>query len=82
MYIVKTEPGDFEAVHTALTEGGLKAESAEITKIAKDTIEVDEVNAKSVLGFIEALEDNDDVQNAYSNFNISSDVLKKLSEES
>jgi YebC/PmpR family DNA-binding regulatory protein len=81
LYIIKTAPNDFEAVNTALTEGNLTPVSAEVTKIAKDSVDVSEDNAKSVLGLIEALEDNDDVQNAYSNFNVSDDILKKLAEE-
>ena len=80
-YAIKTSMQDFESVKTALVEAGLKPDSAELTMVPKITVEVEEGNAKSVLRLIETLEDHDDVQHAYSNFNISDSILKKIAEE-
>lgn len=80
-YVIKTDPQEFDKVKQAITDGGLKPDSAELTMTAKNTVEVEAGNAKSVLKLMEALEDHDDVQNAYSNFNIPEDILKKLAEE-
>lgn len=79
-YEVKTSPHDFEKVKEALVKAGLKPDSAEVTMIPKNTVEVDEAHAKSVLNLMEALEDNDDVQHAYANFNIAESILKKFAE--
>ena len=81
VYSVKTVPHDFEVVKAAIEEAGLKLESAELSMVPKNTVEVEEGNAKSILKLIETLEDNDDVQNVYSNFNIPDEVLKKLAGE-
>jgi len=70
IYEIKCDPKDFEAVKQAVTDAGLKAESAQLTMVPKNTVEVAEENAKGVLRLIETLEDHDDVKCAYSNFNI------------
>ena len=51
-------------------------EQAELTRIPKNTIRVDGAEAKKVLNLMEALEDNDDVQNVYANFDISEEYLE------
>lgn len=79
-YEIKTSPHDFEKVKEALVKAGLKPDSAEVTMIPKNTVDVDEAHAKSVLNLMEALEDNDDVQHAYANFNIAENILKKFAE--
>jgi len=81
-YEIKTAPHDFDKVKDSLVKAGLKPDSAEITMIPKNTVEVDESHAKSVLNLMEALEDNDDVQHAYANFNIAEAILKKFAEAS
>src|SRR5437867_8704364 len=68
-YEVITDPHQFEAVHKALEN--LKPQSAEIAQLPTSTVPVtDERTARAVLELIEALEDNDDVQNVYSNEDI------------
>lgn len=72
------EPSQFGAVSDALTAAGLKAETAEITMLPDSTMPVeDPEKAKQLMAFIEALEELDDVQNVYANFDISDDVLAK-----
>jgi YebC/PmpR family DNA-binding regulatory protein len=80
-FVIKTDPQNFESIKQAILDANLKPDSAEITMVPKNTVEVEEGNAKSILKLVETLEDHDDVQNAYSNFNISEAILKKLAEE-
>jgi YebC/PmpR family DNA-binding regulatory protein len=75
---IKTLPQDFEAVKQALEDKSIKVESAELTMIPKSTIKVSEDKARQILALVDAMEDNDDVQNVYSNFDIPEDILKKL----
>src|SRR5712671_5521510 len=73
-YEVITDPNQFEAVHKALEK--IKPQSAEIAQLPTTTVPVaDEKTARAVLELIEALEDNDDVQNVYSNEDIPDAIL-------
>jgi transcriptional/translational regulatory protein YebC/TACO1 len=73
---VTTEPGDFMAVRRALEEGGVGYASAELTMVPKSTVEVSEKEARQMLRLIDELEDNDDVQDVYANFDISEEILE------
>lgn len=76
---VSTEPNDFEKVKKAITDAGIPAESAEVTKIAANSVKItDLAAAKALLGLIENLEDHDDVQNVYSNLDIPDSLLQEL----
>lgn len=75
---VVCEPTALEDVKEALKAKGWEWESADVTMIAKETVAVDESNAKQVLALMEALEDHDDVQNVYCNFDISDELMQKL----
>jgi len=59
----------------ALEKSGLKAESAQLTLIPKTTIKVEGSAAGNVLRVVEALEEHDDVQNVYANFDISDEDM-------
>ncbi len=77
--IVTTDPGDLEAVRLALSAAGYEAESAELSMEPTTTVQVsDEKSAKAVLQFMERLEDLDDVQNVYANFDIPADLMERL----
>ncbi|MFH1753258.1 MAG: YebC/PmpR family DNA-binding transcriptional regulator [Candidatus Omnitrophota bacterium] len=78
---IKTLPQDFERLKLALEKKSIAVASAEITMIPKSTIKVAEDKAKQVLSLIDALEDNDDVQNVYANFDIPHEILEKLESE-
>ena len=67
---VLTSPDDFENVVQALENAGYEYESAEITKITENMVSLDEEKTKKAVRLIDALEDNDDVQNVYSNLSI------------
>ncbi|MGH2417254.1 MAG: YebC/PmpR family DNA-binding transcriptional regulator [Candidatus Limnocylindria bacterium] len=77
--VVTTEPADLETVRRALAEGGYESDSAELSMEPTTKVEIaDEKTAKQVLVFMERLEDLDDVQNVYANFDIPSDLMEQL----
>jgi YebC/PmpR family DNA-binding regulatory protein len=71
-------PGAFQAVREALEAAGLEVFSAEISMVPQSSIPVDGGEAKQVLNLIEALEDLEDVQNVYANFDIPEEVMASL----
>jgi len=73
-----TAPEDFAAVKEAVEKAGLPVESAEITMLPKTYVVLDEKAADQMVRLIDALEDNDDVQNVYANFDIPDDVAEKI----
>ena len=75
---VMTEFEDFLTVKDALIAADLKPASAEITMLPSTTVSIDKGNAEKVIGLVDMLEDLDDVQNVYSNADISDDVLEQL----
>ncbi|MFQ5736408.1 MAG: YebC/PmpR family DNA-binding transcriptional regulator [Thermodesulfobacteriota bacterium] len=78
VYEVYTEPADFQKVRNAFDEAGLEYASADIEMIPSTTIKVEGKTAQSVLNLLEALEDIDDVQSVYANFDISSEEMEKI----
>ena len=76
---VTTAPTDVHAVRTALEEAGMTVTSIDLTMLPSTTVELDEASkAKSVLRVIDALEEHDDVQNVYANFDIPESVLESV----
>lgn len=76
---VITDPSAFEAVKDAFDESGLKYELAEITMIPQTTVRIeDEKQAQQIVRLMDALDDCDDVQNTYSNFDIPDEILDAL----
>ncbi|TMB85604.1 MAG: YebC/PmpR family DNA-binding transcriptional regulator [Chloroflexi bacterium] len=77
--IVATEPGQLERVRSALAAAGYPAESAEVSMEPTTWVEIaDEKIARQVLTFVERLEDLDDVQNVYANFDIPTQLMEQL----
>jgi YebC/PmpR family DNA-binding regulatory protein len=75
-YLVTTEPHDVGIVRDALEGFGAKVLTAELTLVPQNSIEItDEVEAKKVLRLMDAIDDHDDVQNIYANFDISDEIL-------
>ncbi|HVN50008.1 MAG TPA: YebC/PmpR family DNA-binding transcriptional regulator [Acidimicrobiales bacterium] len=73
---VTTAPGDVGAVREALESAGVPVESADTTMLATSVVPLDTPDAaKAVLRVIDALDDNDDVQDVYANFDIPDDVM-------
>ena len=80
-FSVVTSPGGFEAVKQQLKDAGVGWLSAELTQIASNTVPVDEKDARRVLKLIEMLEELDEVQQVFANFDIPDEVLEKVSSE-
>ncbi|MCF8551424.1 MAG: YebC/PmpR family DNA-binding transcriptional regulator [Candidatus Nanopelagicales bacterium] len=76
---IVSEAGDVVAVRTALQSAGIDYESAEATFMPSMTIPLDEDAAKTLFRLLETLEDSDDVQNVYANFDVSDEVMEKVS---
>ncbi len=75
---VVSEPTDLVAVRSALQEAGIDYESAEASFVPSVVVPLDEVGAGKVFRMIEALEDSDDVQNVWANFDVSDEVMEKV----
>jgi len=70
-YEVTTQPQDLEAVKAALAEAKVPVQSAEVTMVPSTTIKITEKStAQTILGLMDALEEHEDVQHVYSNFDI------------
>jgi YebC/PmpR family DNA-binding regulatory protein len=75
---VVSEPTDLIAVRTALQEANIEYDSAETSLVPTMTVPVDEEAARKVFKLIDALEDCDDVQNIYANFDVSDEVMAAI----
>jgi YebC/PmpR family DNA-binding regulatory protein len=74
-----TDPSNVVPVRTAVQQAGLDYESAEVSFVPEYTQEVDAATAEKLMKIIDALEDSDDVQNVYANFDASDEVLANIS---
>jgi YebC/PmpR family DNA-binding regulatory protein len=77
---VITDPLAFEEVKKAIDQKGWKYLEARVGLIPRNTIRLEAGKAEQMLKLMEKLEDNDDVQNVYANFDISDEVMEKLSQ--
>jgi len=75
---VVSEPTDLVAVRTALQDAGIDYDSAEAAFVPSVQVELDEEGAGKVFRLIDALEDCDDVQNVYANYEVPDDVMEKI----
>jgi YebC/PmpR family DNA-binding regulatory protein len=75
---VVSEATDMVAVRKAVQEAGMDYESAEATFLPSVSVDLDEEGARKVFRLIEALEDSDDVQNVYANFDVSDEVMEAV----
>ncbi|HUQ21844.1 MAG TPA: YebC/PmpR family DNA-binding transcriptional regulator [Gaiellaceae bacterium] len=79
VFEVSSAPEDLAAVRQAIEDAGIKVESAELSMVPKTTVEVaEEPTAKKLIRLIEALEENDDIQGVYANFDIPEQVLEAV----
>ena len=80
-YEILTSPTDFEKVSEEISKAGINLDDSDITFISDTICEInDKDQAKKIMNFIESLEELDDVQNVYSNFDISEDIAKEIEE--
>jgi YebC/PmpR family DNA-binding regulatory protein len=76
---VTTPPSQFEEVRRALEEAGFKLNYAEVTMVPQTTVKLSGKEAEQMLKLMEGLEDSDDVQKVYANFDISDEEMERLS---
>ena len=74
-FVVTTAPNDFEKVKKVLEDAGVSPDVAEITMIPQTYVKLDGKEAQQMLRLVETLEDNDDVQNVYANFDIPEEIM-------
>lgn len=77
-YEVITHPSELYKVREAMVALGINPSRSELTVIPKVTVKVDDKDAEKVLHLIEALEEQEDVQRVYSNFDISDEVMERV----
>lgn len=77
VFEIITDPHDFDAVKQALEGKEIPSELAEVTMIPQNTVKLEGKQAAQMLRLMEDLEDNDDVQNVYANFDIPDEVLQE-----
>jgi YebC/PmpR family DNA-binding regulatory protein len=77
-FIITTEPSDMVAVRSALQAAGIDYEAADAEFVPSMSLQVDAASARTVIRLIDALEDCDDVQNVYANFDLTPEVLAEL----
>ena len=75
---VVTPPDALKQVRDTLEAAGVQIESSEVTQVPKSTVRLEGSEAKRLLNLIEALEDNDDVQDVYANFDIPDETLASI----
>jgi YebC/PmpR family DNA-binding regulatory protein len=75
---ITCDPASYRKVSEALAGAGIEAESSQIARVAKNTVELDADTAQKVLKLMDRLDDHDDVQNVSVNFNIPDDVMAAL----
>jgi len=75
---VVTDPANFEAVKNACDEKGLKYIEANLSMVPQNTVKLDHAGAEKMLRLMNAMEDHDDVQNVYANFDIDTKTMEEL----
>lgn len=78
---IVTDVESFRGVVEALEQAGIEVASAEVTMLPQSTVKLDKDTAKKVLRLVDALEEYEDVQEVYANFDIPDEILQELSEE-
>jgi transcriptional/translational regulatory protein YebC/TACO1 len=79
VFSIITTPRDFEKVREAVVKAGIQPLAAEITKLPKSTVKVQGKLAEQLLKLMEELEEHDDVQHVYANFDIPEEIMAALS---
>ncbi|MFZ5800840.1 MAG: YebC/PmpR family DNA-binding transcriptional regulator [Candidatus Omnitrophota bacterium] len=74
-------PQDLEKIKAALKEKNIPTQTAEVTMLPSSTVQVTGNDARQVLGLVEAIEEHDDVQSVYANFDIPDNILEEISKQ-
>jgi YebC/PmpR family DNA-binding regulatory protein len=75
-FVITTPPNDFEKVKKSLEEASVTMDVAEVTMVPQTYVKLEGKEAQQMLRLVETLEDNDDVQNVYANFDIPEEVME------
>ena len=75
---VRSDAGDLVAVRSAIQQAGLDYDSADSAWVPSVTVELDESSAQKIFRLLEALEDSDDVQNVYANYDVSDEIMETV----
>jgi YebC/PmpR family DNA-binding regulatory protein len=78
VFEIRSEASDLIAVRTAVQQAGLDYESAESSWVPSVTVPLDEEGARRIFRLVEALEDSDDVQDVYANYDVSDEVMQAV----
>jgi transcriptional/translational regulatory protein YebC/TACO1 len=79
VFEITTAPAEMDAVRGVLEKSGVPVQTAEVSYVPQSTVRVEGKDAASVMKLIEALEELDDVQTVYANYDIPDDVLEAIS---
>ena len=77
-FVIMTPPNDFEKVKKALEDAGVALEVSEVTMVPQTYVKLDGKEAQQMLRLVDSLEDNDDVQNVYANFDIPEEIMNAV----
>jgi YebC/PmpR family DNA-binding regulatory protein len=77
-YEITTSVESFEPVRKAIEDAGIEIQSSELTRIPQNTVNVEEKYCKSLLRLMDTLEDHDDIQKVYSNFEITDEIMATI----
>jgi YebC/PmpR family DNA-binding regulatory protein len=77
-YEVTTDPDSMETVKEAIEKAGMSISEASVTMIPQSTVKLDKKHATQMLKMMDTLEDHDDVQNVYANFDIDEEIMNSL----
>jgi transcriptional/translational regulatory protein YebC/TACO1 len=78
MWEIVTDPASYEGVMNAVKSANIPVENSEVTMIASTYAKLDDATAKQMMRLLEALEDFDDTQNVYSNFDMSAEQMEQV----
>jgi YebC/PmpR family DNA-binding regulatory protein len=78
VFEVVTEPSVLPTVRSALEDAGVSVDSAEVTQLPSSTVPVGESDAKKILRLIDALDDLDDVEEVFANYDIDADLMERV----
>jgi YebC/PmpR family DNA-binding regulatory protein len=77
-FAITTPPSDFEKVKKAIEDAGIAPDAAEVTMIPQTYVKLEGKEAQQMLRLVDTLEDNDDVQNVYANFDIPEEIMSAV----
>ncbi len=80
-YEIITVPEDLRKVKESLEKAGIELAMAEVTMLPKNYIKLDEKDAEQMMKLMDAIEDHDDVQNIYANFDVSDEVMHRVNQQ-